>query len=408
MKYQSEEIRLGRLPVLDREYDLSHIKRTYDSSIYGEDKRSHHSTPSVAITEGGRIFTAYFSGGPAEPSRYNYVILQFSDDGGKTFSDPCIIADADQLNGIRLTDAEVYIFPNGELRLFFMMGTFDPLYRDRLGHGDTELIMQRLLWASPFQTFSMSCTAPDANKPYFSDPVFSFDGMMRNKPFVKDDVIFAPAYNCYYDFFAYQVSYDGGKTFSLGRAGYKDYVYRGDESIFIDSDFSGSNNNALSMLSRTPYGYINITTTYDNGKSWSAVRRFMPLPEAASARFYCGRLKSGNILFVKNTTQSSKRQGITAYLSVNNGLNFDYGLELDNRMTCSYPEADQFSDGSIYIVHDCQRSKWDNVVNGVSQAAMEIVLSRITEEDIIAGKLVSSESYLRHIVSKAKYTSLDD
>ena len=57
----------------------------------------------------------------------------------------------------------------------------------------------------------------------------------------------------------------------------------------------------------------------------------------------------------------------------------------------SYPSATLGKDGAIYIVYDQGRGV-------VGQHT--IFLSKITEEDILAGKRVSAESFLNNIVSR--------
>ncbi|MBQ1456789.1 MAG: exo-alpha-sialidase, partial [Thermoguttaceae bacterium] len=108
-----------------------------------------------------------------------------------------------------------------------------------------------------------------------------------------------------------------------------------------------------------------------------------------SARFYFTRLKSGNVLLIKNgplDVQTSRRD-IIAYLSEDDGETFPYKLELDMRELPSYPNACQGTDGMIYAIHDYDRT-------GVG----EEILDRFTEEDIKAGKLVSPNSRLHIIV----------
>ena len=81
---------------------------------------------------------------------------------------------------------------------------------------------------------------------------------------------------------------------------------------------------------------------------------------------------------------------MTALLSDDDGKTFTHSLLLDNGESISYPDAVQGSDGEIYIVWDRGRC-----------TAKEVVCARITEEDIIAGKIVDDCSYCYNIVSKA-------
>ena len=63
---------------------------------------------------------------------------------------------------------------------------------------------------------------------------------------------------------------------------------------------------------------------------------------------------------------------------------------LDERADVSYPDADEAGDGYIYITYDRDR------VN-----EREILMARITEQDILEGNLISPGSALRMTVNKA-------
>ena len=67
------------------------------------------------------------------------------------------------------------------------------------------------------------------------------------------------------------------------------------------------------------------------------------------------------------------------------------GFLLDERHQISYPDVALGSDGYLYIQYDRNRAD-----DG------EILFGRITEEDIMAGTLVSERSALRKIVSRPR------
>ncbi|MFO7922693.1 MAG: sialidase family protein [Bacteroidales bacterium] len=62
---------------------------------------------------------------------------------------------------------------------------------------------------------------------------------------------------------------------------------------------------------------------------------------------------------------------------------------LDERDGISYPDGTQAPDGTIYISYDRERSKLG-----------EILMACITEEDILAGKLISPGSKLKILISR--------
>ena len=80
---------------------------------------------------------------------------------------------------------------------------------------------------------------------------------------------------------------------------------------------------------------------------------------------------------------------MTASLSEDDGKSWPWNLTLDPRNT-SYPDAAETESGTIYAVHDCGR-----------QSDKEILISKFTEEDILAEKICSSHSYLARLISKA-------
>jgi hypothetical protein len=69
---------------------------------------------------------------------------------------------------------------------------------------------------------------------------------------------------------------------------------------------------------------------------------------------------------------------------------------LDERTGVSYPDGTQSPDGTIYLIYDYRRG--DKYALGNDR---EILCVMITEEDIIAGKLVNDNSKLIIRVNQA-------
>ena len=80
---------------------------------------------------------------------------------------------------------------------------------------------------------------------------------------------------------------------------------------------------------------------------------------------------------------------LTAYLSDDEGETWKGGLLLDEG-NGSYPDLFQGPDGVIYVSHDHGRGR-----------EAEIRLHRFTEEDVLAGKIVSSRGKLGILVMRA-------
>ena len=80
---------------------------------------------------------------------------------------------------------------------------------------------------------------------------------------------------------------------------------------------------------------------------------------------------------------------MTAMLSEDECKTWKGFLLLDERDKVSYPDAAFDSDGNFYIIYDRDR-----------RGAGEILMAKVTEEDILAGQLVNSNSKLKQIVSR--------
>ena len=113
------------------------------------------------------------------------------------------------------------------------------------------------------------------------------------------------------------------------------------------------------------------------------------MKEKSGKRIYCYTDKDGVVRdLVKHNTA---RNRMTAYLSDDDGKTFPHKLLLCDDGQISYPSATLGKDGSIYVVYDQGRGV-------IGQHT--IFLSRITEADILAGKLVTDGSFLNNIVSR--------
>jgi hypothetical protein len=84
------------------------------------------------------------------------------------------------------------------------------------------------------------------------------------------------------------------------------------------------------------------------------------------------------------------RTRMTAYLSDDDGKTFPHKYLLCDAGQISYPSAALGKNGAIYIVYDQGRGT-------IGQHT--IFLSKMTEEDILAGKLVNGDSFLNRIVT---------
>ncbi|MDR3199670.1 MAG: glycoside hydrolase, partial [Planctomycetaceae bacterium] len=181
------------------------------------------------------------------------------------------------------------------------------------------------------------------------------------------------------------VSEDKGKTWNLlGNTVVPKKEASCDENMIVERK-----DGSFFMWIRTKYG-IAESNSFDGGKTWSEPAR-RGIPHTAS-RFFIRRLQSGNLLLVKHggILQQTGRSHLTAILSDDDGRTWKGGLLLDERNGVSYPDGDQTNDGTIFIIYDFSRT-----------GEKEILMARFTEEDVLAGKIVSPNSTLQILVNKA-------
>ena len=105
-------------------------------------------------------------------------------------------------------------------------------------------------------------------------------------------------------------------------------------------------------------------------------------------------------MLLLNHVDFTKRDHLTALLSEDGGRTFPHKLLLDEREAVSYPDAMEAEDGYIYVTYDRKRGAYKKSLEEAYACDREILTARITEEDILAGRLVKEGSYLRQVASK--------
>lgn len=345
----------------------------------------HYQTgPSVAVSPKGRIWVAIMTGGATECDQ-NYVDLLTSGDGGATWSEPKLSLDMD--GPMRTFDPAMWTDPEGRVWLFWCQ-----CYDFWDGRGG--------LWASV-------CENPDDENAAWSAPRRLCDGVMKNKPLVREngewwlfveqwqddmsaDVLRMPKDAPWYH---NDTPHIGANVYRSDDAG---WTWNWFSTVPIAADVRTCDEHmaveqrdgTFRMLLRLRTGMAESRST-DGGRTWTQA-----LPGAVRnppARFFFGRLRSGNILLVKNgpIDRQTERRDLMAFLSEDDGKTFPYCLQLDMRKGVAYPDVSERSDGMLHCVHDFDRRNIG-----------EIVLDKFTEADIRAGRLVTPESRLHVIVRK--------
>ena len=322
------------------------------------------------------------------------MLLVRSDDNGENWGRPELVLDPGPL--VRGFDPCLWTEPAGRVWLFWAQsaGRWD-------GRGG--------VWA-------IVSDEPDAARPVWSEPRRITDGVMLNKPTVlangewllpvsgwrfKEPVIEEELAKIGFDSAA-----EAGRLWSrsLGiRAGAmawastdqgKTFSYRGqalvpkpqhDEHMIVER-----RDGSLWMLIRTAYG-IGQSVSTDGGATWSEGEP-AGIPHPVS-RFHVRRLNSGRLLMVRHQPDPNNpklRTRLTVYLSEDDGKTWVGGLLLDDRDRVSYPDAVEAPNGTLYVIYDRERG-----------GAKEILMARITEEDILARGVQGGDSKLHVLVNRA-------
>lgn len=352
---------------------------------YATAGRTWQGCPTICITKGGTLYAGWLTGGDNEAAPVTYNVLTRSRDGGFTWtSEPFLVIDSLPEKKIQTMDGQLWVDPDGKLWYFWQQVDRNPGAKQMLS-----------VWA-------IVCDDPDAEKLSWSKPSFITPGFLRNQPTVlKDGRWILCAYDGIDKHYRYTESRDKGKTWSRKIGGERYPSENCDETMLVEQK-----DGKLSMLARCArnVGKLAESVSADGGKTWTKAT-LTEIPNPAS-RFVIKRLRSGRLLLVNNW-DSKERINLCAALSEDDGKTWKYRLVLDSRV-CSYPDAVQGKDGEIYIIYDNMR-----------HSHKEILICRITEEDIIKGptwlhnntkyNLLSPDSYLGQIVNKGRqYPVLTD
>lgn len=360
---------------------------------YLDENRMFLCGPGIAASSGGRLWVTFKTGDIGEDED-NCTVVVTSGDHGKTWSKPVLAVDID--GPLRTNDPGIFTDPNGKVTL--MWGQVYGFWDGRGGY------------------WTMTAENGDEENTKWSKPVRLSDGYTKNKPFItkNGDWLYLiehmgpkgwrgryakgapmepqfihprPELNHPNIF----VSKDHGKTLqylSQSKIPEKDKTFQ--EHMIVEKK-----DGTLWMLGRTTYG-IGESFSKDGGKTWTEMAPAAGI-KGPSSRTFFQRLKSGNIVLVKNgehIDQPSGRTHLTVYLSEDDGATWPHKLLLDARPT-SYPDAAEDKDGFLNIVHDFGRQK-----------EKEVIFHRITEADIKAGALVNPKSVLGQIANKATHETL--
>lgn len=342
-------------------------------------QRQWQGIPGLERTAKGRVFASWFSGGAKEPANENEVYLCQSDDGGKSFTQPKVMALPK--DGTRCFDPTLWIDPKGRLWYIFNRGGRDTAVHD---------------------VHARICEEPDAKTPVFGpefrlgyDAPYAF---RMNKPTVLSTgewiMPVTHAAESIKEWFAgpkqlqgVGISTDEGKTWKLhGSLLAPEWA--------LECMITELRDGRLWLLTRTGSGFLWESHSSDKGNTWSEIKA-STIPNPGS-RFFIRRLASGNLLLVNHHGFKGRtRSHLTAQISTDYGATWNSGLLLDERSGVSYPDGVQDKDGLIWITYDHDR-----------QGTGDILLAKFKEEDVAAGRDVSGSVTLRQVINKLDKPSL--
>ena len=259
--------------------------------------------PAIERTANGRLWCAFFSGGPKEPDPQNYILLSSSTDNGVTWSSPQAIITPEGLT--RAYDPALWHDPDGRLWLFYNLANLE---------------------TKDFGVWAITTTNSAAASPVWSSPVkielgvpFAF---RLNKPTVTASgewllpVTFAR--NAPEGWFPGEgqlqgvaISKDRGASWSFHGA--VDTPAWALENMIVERQ-----DGRLWMLIRTGSGVLWQSFSEDGGRTWSEGTPTTIVNPGV--RFFIRRLASGRLLLI-NTPDPRQRK--TMYASLSDPANDD-------------------------------------------------------------------------------------
>lgn len=342
---------------------------------YADADREFQGIPSIARAPGGRLWATWYGGGKGEGPD-NYIMLATSGDDGQTWSDLKLVADPP----FRASEPGVWVDPQG--RLWLMLN----FYPKGLCGGETEM-------------WTITTDDPDEEDPNWSAPrLLARDLNSFNKPVVLESGMWLWPTGNWWEGRDLEhpsrplLSADQGQTFEPGGP----VLVPPEVREFDEYNVVQLRDARLWLLTRTKGGPYQAFST-DGGRTWTKAEPH-PTIKHAVARHFLTRLRSGKLLLVKHGDIDRKtgRQQLMAFVSDDDGQTWQGGLMLDERKEVSYPDGCQAPDGTIYVIYDFERDR-----------AAQILMARLTEEDVLAGRLVSDRSALRLVINDACGHKLD-
>ena len=342
--------------------------------------RRHTGIASIAVSpKNGRLWAVWYGGPWPGEDRHNFVSLVTSGDDGKSWKE-VLVADPDGEGPLRSFDPQVWVSPDGQLRVFWTEALCDSEHQS--GYTASHVLKMATFPAEDEPT-ELPQGRPIAR------------GVMMGKPIVLDngEWLFPVAHWYQEPSGCFLVSADGGRTFRYRGGVTIPKEQRGVEEHYVVQNANGDLVTYLrgKWESKGEKTHPWMSVSKDRGKTWTPAE---PAPFAhTSSRAALTKLRSGNWLLVKHgrLQENNGRRNLFAYLSRDEGATWEGGLPIAGGLEwISYPDADQKPDGRILVIYDFIRTGEDQ----------EISYDEFTEADVLAGKDVSGKCRFRNIITR--------
>ncbi len=343
-------------------------------SYYALSERNWQGCPTVAVTNGGRLFAGWVTGGTGEPRVENYDVMTCSDDGGKTWTEIGVIDTYKNGDVNKVSKAnDVQMWLDSETNVLYVFYELSGM--------QSNFEKNSSVWV-----FTIDNPDDPMSEWNVSEHWYCFPGLLRNNITVLSDGTWLAAPNNYMDgrFTTVYASIDKGATWALRGKAYIPQALNFDETVVTElSDGS------LWMTVRTARGAIYQSFSFDKGITWTlGVASEFSNP---SSRFQFFRTKSGALCAIWNDSPSA-RVDLKAALSYDDGKTWTEPLMIYAPKN-SYPDFSIANDGTIHIVFDSGRYKSSNSwVNEDGKTCWGAIFHvALTEEQIAKGGLLVGE-----------------
>lgn len=309
--------------------------QTVSSSQFIYDTASFASCHASTIVETPKGIMAAWFGGKFEGDRdVNIYASWFINN---RWSTPTLIADGFINDSIRYAcyNPVLFLTSKNELLLFYKIG---PNVQGWTG------------WMKRSTNYGVTWSKPER----LPDGIL---GPIRNQPYEIDGMLVCPSStekNGWKVHFEYTP--DAGKTWTKGPD-----LNDANPITGIQPTMLSHSNQILQALTRSQNGTANETWSYDNGKTWSALKQTGLINNNSGIDAIT--LQDGRHLLVYNNCKAPSRSPLNVAIS-KDGKNWEPLLELENEVGAefSYPYVIQTADQKIHITYTWKRKKIKHVV----------------------------------------------